>query len=619
MFLTMLSLLLLVSMVMWVINLGHQVDKRGNAQQSADAAAQAAAGWASRAVNSIAANNTDMARTLAVINVLDSFPQAVDFATRETQAHYDRLAEQLAAGIAEPDGALQAEVTKQFTLLASQISSDLNDNLVPVDNMFKTIDVREMTYYANDGYLWNSLIASDLVNQGIVESFGVAVQASAVEGGRSNLHKSDDADVVVVPAQPQLPHQRGSFEDFRRPVVNGMLPPSQDDPIEARGPWDAVFGWRSIISQNIPGSGGGSSPGSRSVVGGSKGGSPLSRGASSNGSGGGGTSIPIAYKTYGPHDKLLSWAGTHDYYQLEQSRFNYWLRPISNTKLNFVWPGSKNVPKIYDPDWRMSLDEAKQIQAAGTPQIRETMFFVVEIKSSIPVGGAGFLSSGTWSLAFEAGNSNPRVQIVGGFQNPETWAGVPKLNDWVWKDEWQYQVYWDASIGIQQLADGSGNPVAQDAYRYDFYIFGGVNVGPEAIIDNPYAGFNPGSLDAPSPMLLDRSVLPSDSDEAKFSYLKFLAIARQTDSPQAWASRFRGGRPYPHMVAVAQSRIFNDHSWDYWTQMWKAELEPVSNIDGSPGVTDWVQTLANSQSSSAADLLKYLQSLDQLASEISGH
>ena len=622
MFLALLSLILLIAMVVWVINLGEQVDRRENAQHTADAAAQAAGGWASRMINTISANNTDMARTLAVINVLDAFPQAVDYSTRETRDFSQALSDQLSRGINEPNGPLSAVVNGHFNALLQQLSSDLEE-LEPVNDLFASVDVREMTHYARDGYLWKSLIGADQVNQAIVESYGASVQASATHGALRNFHEySDDSEVLLLPAEPQLPHRRGRFEDFRRPVVHGMLPVSQDDPVEARGPWDAVFGWRHIISQRIPGSGGGggaSRPGSRSVVRGGRGNSPLSRSARSNGGGGGGTSIPVAYRTFGPHDELLNMSSHQEEHRLLQSRLYHWLRPIADTKLNYLWPGSRRVRRVYEPDWRLGLDEAKAIDAAGVPRIRETVFFVLEIKSAVPQGGAGFLSPGTWSLAFDGGRSNPRVQRVGGFQNPEKWTGVNQLNNWVWKDNWEYQVYWDAAIGIQQQSDADGNPIAQTVYRYDYYIFGGVNVGPEATIENPYQGFNPTADDAPSPILLDGNLLPFDGVAARWDHMKFLAIVRQTDRPQAWGSRFSGGRPYPNLVTIAQSRVFNDHSWDYWTQMWKTELEPVSNRDGTVGIGDWAMLIGTSSAPSADDLQKYLMSLEPMAPFALGH
>ncbi|MEM9915948.1 MAG: hypothetical protein AAF911_13400, partial [Planctomycetota bacterium] len=42
-----------------------------------------------------------------------------------------------------------------------------------------------------------------------------------------------------------------------------------------------------------------------------------------------------------------------------------------------------------------------------------------------------------------------------------------------------------------------------------------------------------------------------------------------------WSSRFDGDRPDQFQVGVAQSAVFNNHSWDLWTQMWHAQLTPI--------------------------------------------
>ena len=44
-----------------------------------------------------------------------------------------------------------------------------------------------------------------------------------------------------------------------------------------------------------------------------------------------------------------------------------------------------------------------------------------------------------------------------------------------------------------------------------------------------------------------------------------------------WPTRFDGRKPYPNIVSIAQVQVFNNHSWDLWTQMWHAQLQSVDN------------------------------------------
>jgi hypothetical protein len=638
MFLTMLSLLLLVSMVMWVINLGQQVERRAMVQHSADSAAQAAAGWASRAMNTISANNADMARTIALINLLDSFPEAADWANRELKTFRDSLEAQISSGVAEPNNALRTEVTTQLSVLLAEMADDEAD-LQPVVDMFATIDVTEMTFYAKDGHLWRSLFAMDQTNQSIVENFGLAVQHAGLRAGERNQQYApgENASIVVVPTQPYLPHQRGGFDDFQRPVRHGVLPIGMDDPITRRGPWDAVWGWRTWLYEGGTGT---NTPGSRQVVGGGRPNTIAGSRPNSNGTVEG--REKIGYVVRGPHFELLDWIYNYNRDSLEHARLYMWMDRISDIKLNYLWPqANPRWHHVHAPQWIITYEEALAVAAARTPRILQTAYFVVEIKSSIPEGGAGFMSPGTYALARDDSNGgeNPRVHYLGrpngnrhgtgagpnrGWYDAATW-GIEKLNNHVWKDKWEYDVNWDGSIGLEREENPDGSLKTHRVYRYDYFAFAGVNVNPDVNPRNPWEGLNRGSQEAPSPMNLDLSVVDGDQEEGKWDHLKFLAIARQTDAPQAWPSRFQGGRPYPNSVAIAQARVFNDHSWDMWTQMWKAELEPVTNRNGTPGIYDWANRLSAGgpsvpvEGQDLENLRQYLLSLSDLATTTLGH
>ncbi len=616
---TLLGLLLLAAVIFWVLNIGQQVNRRVQTQNAADAAVQAAGGWAARSFNSIAANNTGMARTIAAINVLDSFPQASEYAEKELVQLRDSLVNQINLGVG---GDMGPEVLQYYQLLLQEMQENVQQ-LEPVVNLFASQDVSEMTVYPS-GHLWNALFAQDEMNRALAENFGAMVQYAGQEGGKASTPGADgnNAGFMVLPLDMRPPFERGTFDDLRRPVRYGMLPLDIDDALTRRGPWDTVFGWRDVIEDCSEASW---VPGSIQGTGGGGGGNPNNPVSRSEGGQGNGRQVgctPVAYRTYGPHEWLLRRVRDFQVESLKHARLAMWLDRIAEIKLDYLWPLGDDKRKVFEPEWIIDYQQARQIAMAGMPEIRETAFFVVEIKSRYAPGSAGFMSPGSWALAFNEGyqyRPNPRVARVGGWSDPQSW-GLPMINPNVWRDEWQYQVQWDSTIGIEPIYDANGIPMPQDVFRIDHIAWGGINVGPEPQVRNPYEGFNQGAADAPAPVDLNPSSMPNTLEEdpvAWWQNFHVLAVARATDAPQAMGSRFRGGRPYANLVAVSQVRLFNNHSLEAWTQMWHAELCPVTNADGSPGLTDWV-SVGNSGAAppdavppDQQNLMRYLEAVQQ--------
>ncbi|HAU38233.1 MAG TPA: hypothetical protein DCX07_11035, partial [Phycisphaerales bacterium] len=65
----------------------------------------------------------------------------------------------------------------------------------------------------------------------------------------------------------------------------------------------------------------------------------------------------------------------------------------------------------------------------------------------------------------------------------------------------------------------------------------------------------------------------------------FLGVASQGDRAPAWPQQFSSASPMNSVVAVAQAELFNNTSWDLWTQDWQTQLVPVTQWD------DWVRRL----------------------------
>ncbi|MCK4277381.1 MAG: hypothetical protein KAX78_12755, partial [Phycisphaerae bacterium] len=54
-----------------------------------------------------------------------------------------------------------------------------------------------------------------------------------------------------------------------------------------------------------------------------------------------------------------------------------------------------------------------------------------------------------------------------------------------------------------------------------------------------------------------------------------------------WGQRFRNPNPTGSMLTVAQAKVFNNTSWDLWTQDWRVRLAPVTKWGY------WVQELGD--------------------------
>jgi len=201
--------------------------------------------------------------------------------------------------------------------------------------------------------------------------------------------------------------------------------------------------------------------------------------------------------------------------------------------------------------------------------------------------------------------------------DPRSW-NVEQIGNWQWRDEWEYQTWFDPELGINIPVNQNGTHDTVPVYRIDTFIFLGVNVGPEYEIRNPnnFASRN----DLPKPIDLDHDKIRHDDERARSQYLNFLAFAEIDDRAVAWPSRFTGEKPYPYQVALAQAHVFNNHSWDLWTQMWEAQLRPIDEVDS------WIERMQSGDPSvlpsgvseqKVEDLTKYLTSIREIVEAMS--
>jgi hypothetical protein len=318
---------------------------------------------------------------------------------------------------------------------------------------------------------------------------------------------------------------------------------------------------------------------------------------------------------------------------LELSRLDYWMDELARIRIGYLWPEAGDVDwsgwsfdeaelvELVEPDWEINFDNVTAIAARDEQSIRETAFFAFEMKSRYPKDHPAFMSEGSWAPITDGGMQQARVVRVSGWEDPRNWP-VAKVTDHGWRDEWEYEIYWDTEIGLEPRTDPDGNMILQRVYRYDHYYFAGANVGEPVGVDHPFAGFDPRSPDAPAPLMLDRSLRDPDAP-ARRDHLRFLAAAQQEDGAENWRSAFYSGKPHPYMVALAEAEVFNNHSWDLWTPMWHAQLVPVREYG------EWVKRLdeqlgalnlpTGMNAAEVAALLDYLRSIEPLAEQMLEH
>jgi hypothetical protein len=581
MVMTLLALVLLASLLFFVMNLGRQAHTRLQTQNAADAAVAAGSGWVARTFNTVAMHNEGTARLIALVAVLDALPQAVEYAHTDQLAILEAVDGQLSRGV---QGSWVREGLLRFR---DEIRAEA-DQLAPMERFFlhSGYDVRRMTHYhppsgPRIGHLWQAMHAMDAHSLAAMENLDELLLVNGVVGGLVNL-AGESPVAVVVPAVDRIPWRRGAFDDFRRPVLHGLLPESVDDRVTNRGPYDVLFGWRDPIA----GERRGHHSGRHSGAGGGGPGVPIGRGPGSD------TWVqtshyPERYRVYGPLSHLLRALGGLASRDMPHSRFadyhhapanTYWANRIARIKLGYCWPGGA-IEQITAPRWETRFNTATTIAASDPTRIVETAFVAVEIKSRYPRTHPRFLSPGSWSYETEdqPRRPSPRIIWAGGWQDPRTWVGggVSQINNYVWRDEWSYTVLHDSDIGLPpEFSDGQ--PVRHRVYRIDDYVFAGVNLGESVPIENPY-NF-PGRSGLPAPIDLDPDAIGySDADRRRF--LTFFGAVGRDNRAMMWSDGFDRNRPRTRHTAIAQATVFNNHSFDLWTQMWYAQSERVTDYD----------------------------------------
>ena len=609
-----LAMVLLVGLVFYVYNLGDQVNRRLALQNAADATAISGAAWMARSMNVVAMNNVSAARMVALVPVLDALPMATEIAMEETSEWTKCLAEQLKRGVpktppvyfAEPIN-VRAEYLKGSLRVLQWRMEVQRDTFIPLNKKLNHsgFNMDETTYWRLKGVggapphgkLWQGAVALDEFSQATVSSAGSLAQHNAGQFGRASSAQT----AFMVSLLPAMPARRTEFNDFR-PIMEGKAEIRTDRAEvsltggtggvipdfafpQRLGPWARLFRWREKLlggGEWVPGSGveirnitGRVNIGGRRV------------GGSTMPSGGGGywrvKPSVIGYKTYGPYEWALREisryaVGSDDDTQpgaLKDTFFHEHMRTVSRAKLDYMF-GATQTQVIHHPQWITLYPMAAYIAQNPNVEVAQTMFYQAEVTSRYAPDDPLFMKA---PGSFRTTGDRPVSIWVDGWTDPAGW-GIQKVGNFVWRDEYTYETTHDTDIGISPQLDPNTNlPIWYNVYVVSWYVFGGIDIGGDFPIPNPCNWTGSEYDDLPSPMLIDTTQgdYGSDPDAGiRRSNFTYLGVASRDAKSAVWPQRFKPTNPLGSVVTVAQAKVFNNLSWDLWTQNWQVQLAPVS-------------------------------------------
>jgi len=647
--LLLLAMTLMAGLVFYVYNVGHHVNRGVDVQNAADASAVAAAAWMARSMNVVAMNNVASVRVINMVPVLDAIPQAADISLREAVAWEQGLSDQLGRGLPtsylrEGIESLRDRMIYQRDILA-EIDTRLGLHAGKPMSAFTMWDASEdgLDGTLPHGEIWKTAQVLQDFSEAVASGAGMLAQSAAVHFGEDN---GMDA-AFVAPVMPVLPAVHGEWSDFE-PALKGKLVVDNDGAAfrtsggrggaipdveypHRLGPWARLFEWRDYKQrvfgrrEELPprdpqraikvraGSGnvslGGRRSGSSAIQ--------TGRGASS------GerwrfirTGAEVyGYETYGPYH--WAWRGRHKGIDIAEFAreeivdvtFAQRWRELSDDKLGYMFNPPGKLKQIHDPEWHTDYPECRQMaeEVVDVPQpdgsvkqqkkhdVERTMFYLVEIVSSVPESSPGWLRSGT----YRTNGDEPIAIWVRGWEDPADWEenGVLRAGSYVWKDTFTYETTEDPDIGIQY------NPSNPDDFRtvyvVQWYVFGGIDVGEKKDVRNPFNWAS--SSDPPVPIVFDESVRANYAPHPDFvsefgeelgtapgtrrTDFAMMGVARLEAHAPVWPTRFSNANPTDSIIKVAQAKVFNNRSWDLWTQDWQAQLTRIRGWD------EWVDRL----------------------------
>ncbi len=338
------------------------------------------------------------------------------------------------------------------------------------------------------------------------------------------------------------------------------------------------------------------------------------------------------------------------------TRFPHHVRKIAKMKLAYLLSMDPNLsvdfgspqPVQYSDRWITNFDEARRFASDNPDLAYRVRYYHVRVESEVKWDTGGWLTTAQFhSNQLNAPLSRPiEEQPLWNWaedrllEDGEWWepgGGYVKEGNHVWvrAREWHPRFYqpfnWLARPLLDadgnQMFDAKGSPMYDPytLYSVDWYVWGGLEVRDEVMIHDPFEGAY-----LPGPYLLDTTsesepndvYLPDGGMAVRVAPFEFLGVAMRGQVARQMPARFASHNPAGQTVTVAQVKLFNNSSWDLWTQDWQVQLAPVSDWDG------WVAELSNpinpdvSAGPTQDDVdraMQYLEGLAPMAEEFSNH
>lgn len=299
------------------------------------------------------------------------------------------------------------------------------------------------------------------------------------------------------------------------------------------------------------------------------------------------TRLLIGYTTYGPLRPQLEYVRRWCLQNLRYSKFDDYLTELMRIKLQYMFTEEPQLRRVRRPNWTCNYKECVKRGIDKDQVPLQTMYYSIRIYSRYPEGGAGWLSPGSyWCNVEDAkldGAGYRQIPLTCWYKGwydlskPKGTVTWTKLMDHVWKRTAVGHTTCLRQIGIEP---GTGS---HPVYFVEYRFFGALNVDASVEVRNPY-NWRKGE-ELPRPTVLDTSgedydpQNPGKDSPYRRKYFMFLGAARNGADSELWSAQFGKANPSGTLVAVAQAELFNNRSWDLWTQDWQAQLVPVTNWD----------------------------------------
>ena len=236
MVIALIAIVLIASLVFYVINVGSSVQGRIVTQHAADAAAVGGASQVARSMNTVAMNNVETTKLIIAVSMLDSIPMAVDMAVThageeelgDTDAVAQAINGQLRQGVV--DVWFEAKLRELMDASDPESVVSAQRHLHQLDDLFRNQPdlVPEMTWYeapsGEMGKMHQAMRSMDAHSRAVMQTMGEAAQSAATRSVQANLGNDELGNAgMLLPVSPNIPWQRGVFDDFERPVKKGLL------------------------------------------------------------------------------------------------------------------------------------------------------------------------------------------------------------------------------------------------------------------------------------------------------------------------------------------------------------------------------------------------------------